>query len=404
MSVLDPNSTTSDLIHGHFFFVDIVGLSDPSTSTKTQKKKIQVLTESILNTEVFQSVPKEQMLILPTGDGMCIAFLQGVHLPLMLSIQLHQKLAEYNKGKIPTEIVKIRIGLNSGNCFVVKNISGENTPWGPGIILARRVMDLGDDGHILLTPRLAEDLRELSDDFRKIIHPVHDFKIKHGQILLVHSVYGEDFGNPIHPTKDVVEGSKYNEEITKLQKTAIYPALEVSLTILDPETMLVKHERTYQIENISIEPIYHVLHGIATDVRKNSVDDLKIHVCDEQFREMKISSINIDKPTCKEFTTKFNSPILKGEKNRKYILSYEVEEPERYFENAFLIDLTNFSLKLIIPKTCLDCNPVIYQINQETEQKIKSEIQPSIKNEGNFMIYSFVSKNNRRGENIRIEW
>ena len=169
MSTIDPNSATSDLIHGHFFFVDIVGLSDPSTSTKTQKKKIQVLTESIQETEIFQSVSREQMLILPTGDGMCIAFLQGVHLPLILAIQLHQKLAEYNKGKIPTEIIKVRIGLNSGNCFVVKSITGEIAPWGPGIILARRVMDLGNDGHILLTPRLAEDLRELSDEFRKSI-------------------------------------------------------------------------------------------------------------------------------------------------------------------------------------------------------------------------------------------
>ena len=82
-------------------------------------------------------------------------------------------------------------------------------------------------------------------------------------------------------------------------------------------------KRTYEIENISKEPIYHVLHGIATDVGKNSIDDLKIQVFDDQEREMKISSINLDKPDCKEFTTKFNTPIIKDEKNRSFTLTYE---------------------------------------------------------------------------------
>ena len=35
------------LIHANFFFVDIVGLSDTTMSTKTQIKKIEVLNQSI---------------------------------------------------------------------------------------------------------------------------------------------------------------------------------------------------------------------------------------------------------------------------------------------------------------------------------------------------------------------
>ena len=403
MEAIDPTSAISDLIHGHFFFVDIVGLSDPSMSTKNQKKKIQILTECISQTAIFKSMKRESMLILPTGDGMCVGFFQGVHLPLLLAIELHKKISEYNSGKIPSEIVKIRIGLNSGNCFVVENISGEITPWGPGIILAQRVMDLGDDGHILLTPRLAEDLRELSDDYRKIIHPVHDFRIKHGKVLLVYSAYGKEFGNPAHPTKNAVEGSKYSEEINKLKKSAIYSSLEVELTVLDPKKMLVEHKRTYEMENISKEPIYRVLHGIATDVEKYSINDLNIKVFDENGREMKISSINIDRPTCKEFTTEFNTPISEGEKNRKYTLVYEVEEPERYFENALLIDIEKYSLDFKYPANC-QCNPVIYEVNQETEQKTRLKIQPTIEKVGDYFKFHFSSEKNNRGENIRIEW
>ena len=392
------------LIHAHFFFVDIAGLSDPSMSTKTQIKKIEVLNQCLSETEVYKKASKQPMITLPTGDGMCLGFLQGPELPLHIAVQLQHKLAEYNEGKIPSEIIKVRIGLHSGICFVVKDIKGQDNPWGPGIILARRVMDFGDDEHILLTPRLAEDLRELSDEYRKIIKPVHDFVIKHKKTLLVYSAYGEGFGNPKHPSKGAALRSKYGEELIKLQKTTTYPSLEVSLSILDPKRMFVQHKRTYEVANISDEPIYHVLHGIATDIDKYSLNDLNVQVYDENGREMKISSISVNKPTCKEFTTAFNQPIVKGEKDRKYTLVYEVEEPQRYFENAFLIDVQKFILNFKYPANGCECKPTIYEINQETEQKTKSQVQLIVDSIGDYNVAHFVREENIKGETIRIEW
>ena len=183
------------LIHANFFFVDIVGLSDTSMSTKTQIKKIETLNKCISDCKAFKSVPIDSLLLLPTGDGCCIGFLQGPELPLLLAIELHEKLAQYNKAKIPSETVRVRIGLHSGNCFIVNDLLGHRNTWGPGIIYARRVMDFGDDGHILLSPSLAEDLRSLSDEYRDVIKPVHDVVLKHGMTMLLYSAYGEGFGN-----------------------------------------------------------------------------------------------------------------------------------------------------------------------------------------------------------------
>ena len=398
------DTTHSGLIHAHFFFVDIVGLSEPSMSTKTQIKKIEVLNRCISETEVYQSTPKESILTLPTGDGMCLGFLQGPELPLHLAVQLQEKITKYNKGKIPSETVRVRIGLHSGNCFVVKDIKDQNNVWGPGIILARRVMEFGDDNHILLSPRLAEDLRELSDEYRKIIKPVHDFTIKHDQTILVYSAYGDGFGNKKHPSKGEETRSKYGEELLKMQQTTTYPSLQVDMTILDPKTMLVQHKRTYQVANISDEPIYQVLHGIATDVEKYSLNDLNVQVYDENHREMKISSINVDKPTSKEFTTAFNRPILKGEDNRKYTLVYEVEEPERYFENAFLIDVSKYIFNFKYPANGCECKPAVYDINQETEAKTKSKNQPTIEKIGGYNVARYARDENIKGETIRVEW
>jgi len=396
-------NTDLKLIHAHFFFIDVVGLSDPVMSTKTQIKKIEVLNKCISLCKVYRTTPQDAMLVLPTGDGMAIGFLQGPELPLKLAIELPQRLAEYNRSKIPSEIIRVRTGLHSGNVFVVNDIKNNKNIWGPGIILARRVMDFGDEGHILLSPRMAEDLRELSDEYKMIIKPVHDFTIKHNQTILIYSAYGKGFGNTKSPTKGAALRSKMGEEIIKRQKTTLYPFIEVFLTIKDPKAMLVHHKRTYEIKNISDEPIYTVLHGIACDVEKYSLNDLNVRVYDEENRELKISSISVDEPTQKEFTTNFNRPILKDESGRYYILEYEVEEPERYFENAFLIDSKKIVIKFKYPGDN-SINPVFYEIKQETEEKKQSKIQPQIRKEDGYFIARWAKQGITKGQTFRIEW
>jgi len=392
------------LIHANFFFTDIVGLSDTSMSTQTQIKKIETLNKSLAECDAYKLQPKETIVMLPTGDGMCLGFMQGPELPLMLAIQLQEKLKEYNKGKIPSETVRVRIGLHSGNCFIVNDLQGNKNVWGPGIILTRRVMDFGDDGHILLSTQLAESLRELSDEYRAIIKPVHDFVLKHGTTMLVYSAYGDDFGNKKPPTKGAALRSRYGEEVINLQKTTLYPSISVDLSIENPETMLVQHKRTYEVLNTSNEPIKNVLHGIAIDVEKETVNDLNVQVYDEQNRELKISSINVNKPDCKEFTTEFQEPIIKGDVGKKYTLIYEVEEPERYFENAFLIDCQKLSMGFSYPLDKGIKQPTLYEIHQETEEKSKSDIKPTIEKNENHEVLRWEMSDIPKGKTYRIEW
>ena len=373
-------------------------------STKTQIKKIETLNQSISECDAYKSQPKESIVMLPTGDGMCLGFLQGPELPLLLAIELQEKLKEYNKGKIPSETVRVRIGLHSGNCFIVNDLHGNKNTWGPGIILARRVMDFGDDGHILMSTQLAEDLRELSDEYRAIIKPVHDFVLKHGTTILIYSAYGDGFGNPKLPTKGAALRSKYGEEVINLQKTTLYPSIEVDLSVKNPDTMLVQHKRTYEVVNTSNEPIKNVLHGIAMDVEKDTINDLNIQVYDEKNRELKISSINLNKPDCKEFTTEFQEPITKGDTGRKYTLVYEVEEPEKYFENAFLIDCQKLSLGFEYPLDKGIKQPVLFEVSQETDKKSKSDVQPTIQKSDNHETLRWEMTDIPKGRTFRIEW
>jgi hypothetical protein len=392
------------LIHANFFFVDIVGLSDTSMSTKTQIKKIEVLNKCISECQSFKSVPLDSLLLLPTGDGCCIGFMQGPELPLLLAVELHTKLAVYNKGKIPSETVRIRIGLHSGNCFLVNDLLGQRNTWGPGIIYARRVMDFGDDAHILMSPSLAEDLISLSDEYRAIIKPVHDVVLKHGTTMLLYSVYGDGFGNSKHPEKGASIRSKYGEEVLRLQKTTMYPSIDLILTVMDPEKMIVQHKRTYEVANISNEPIKKVLHGIAFDVEIPDINDLNIKVYDEKDRDCKITSINVDKPDCKEFTTSFSEPITKEDTGKKYTLQYEVAEPERYFENAFLIDCQKFNMSFHYPLEKGIKQPKLLEVNQETEESTPSKIIPKITKEGKIEKIRWEMEDIPKGKTYRIDW
>ena len=70
-----------DLIHAHFMFVDIVGLTDPKRTIMRQIKKIRALNTAILSCEAFKNTDPNLIVFLPTGDGMAIGLLQGPEPP-----------------------------------------------------------------------------------------------------------------------------------------------------------------------------------------------------------------------------------------------------------------------------------------------------------------------------------
>jgi hypothetical protein len=96
----------------------------------------------------------------------------------------------------------IRIGLSSGAVFIVNDIKGNQNVWGPGIIiLARRVMDIGDNMHILISENMADSLIALRDEYRAIIKAIGEYSIKHSQTIKLYSAYSDEFGNPSLPAK-----------------------------------------------------------------------------------------------------------------------------------------------------------------------------------------------------------
>jgi len=357
-----------DLIYGAFFFIDIVGLSDPILSTETQRTKIKKLNSMIYDCKTFTVTPKSDLFILPTGDGMLIGFKGGLEQPISLAIELHAQLKRYNQQVPDTEKIVTRIGCNLGHIFVVKDLFDNINLWGPGAILARRVMDLGSENHILLPFNMVNDLFEISNEYKNIIHPIHNFTIKHDEELLVYSVYGQDFGN-----KTLPKNLKQTNVLTISKHDSLCQKIIFNIKVKDFEkTNLIVYERIYDFVNNSAEPIYDMEMGIMTHT-KLDVNDLNIRAFDENDEELQIIKISSTTEFSKKLTIKLNRPVFRGSEGRLVRVIYEKREPSNFFQHRFLIETDNFELNFITPYNFSNKQPNLFFIDNNNNKTLASE-------------------------------
>lgn len=372
-----PSRNLESTIDTHIFFIDIVGLSNPTMPTKHQISKLSFLYKSIAKCAAFKTTPAKAKLILPTGDGVAICFLQGPELPLRLAAELHQKIGKYNIGRVPSESLYVRIGIHSGPVFIVKDLKGNHNIWGPGIILARRVMDLGEKGHVLLSSHVANMLLPLTSEYRRTLHQLGPHTFKHNVKTTVYSAYS--LSEPVFGNGD------WPNNMTPVNPKLLYPYLEVNITIKNPDTMLVHYERIYEIQNAAETPVRTVTHEIATNVPKRW-KDLNLTIVDDSGNDLVISDVEIDDLYQKKFDTTFSKPLEFGDK-RRYTMEYEVEEPDRSFENMFLERCGKFVVRIEYPMNGKIKTPKVFEIRTEKrkkkEQKKEYSVQPTITRRSN---------------------
>jgi len=299
---------------------------------------------------------------------MLIAFKGGLEEPISLAIQLHAKLKSYNQQVPDTEKIATRIGCNMGHIFVVKDLFGNINLWGPGAILARRVMDLGNENHILLPSTMVNDLFEISDEYENIIHPIHNFTIKHDGDLLVYSVYGKNFGNKTSP-----KSSKQIKVPTILKHDSLCQKIIFNIKLKDSDKKnWTVYERIYDFVNNSAEPIYDIQVEVMTHT-KLDVEELNIRAFDENDEELEITKILSPSDFSKNLTIKLNRPVFRGSQGRLVKVIYEKSEPSNFFQHRFLIDTDNFELNFIVPYDSPSKQPNLFFIDNNNNKSLISE-------------------------------
>jgi class 3 adenylate cyclase len=177
---------------GHVLFTDIVGYS--KLLITEQSEQIQKLREIVRGTEQFRVAKSEGKLLgLPTGDGGALVFRNSPEAPVLCAFEISKELKSHPE-------LRVRMGVHSGPVNEVTDLNEQANIAGAGINIAQRVMDCGDEGHILLSRHVAEDL-EHYPRWRSHLHDLGECEVKHGQRVGVVNFFSDDIGNPQAPKK-----------------------------------------------------------------------------------------------------------------------------------------------------------------------------------------------------------
>jgi TolB-like protein/class 3 adenylate cyclase/Tfp pilus assembly protein PilF len=190
MSVESKREIQLEIVH--VLFIDIVGYS--KLSINEQHSAVDELTQIVRATEQFQKAEASERLIkIATGDGVALVFYTSPEAPVRCGVELSRALKDHPR-------LRVRMGMHSGPVSGVVDVTGRTNLAGAGLNLARRVVDCGDAGHILLSKHLAEDLAEF-EEWRPLLHDLGTCEVKHGMQVAIVNLWSDDVGNRQLPQK-----------------------------------------------------------------------------------------------------------------------------------------------------------------------------------------------------------
>ena len=176
----------------HVLFVDIVGFSAQPINEQTAA--VAELNQIVRETPHFRSAAAAGHLIrIPTGDGMALVFSSSPEAPVQCALEICEALRSHPH-------IHVRMGVHSGPVDAVADVNDRPNVTGAGINIAKRIMDCADDGHILVSKRVAEDLSQYAH-WHPRFHDLGEIEVKHGAVISVFNLYGDGFGNPTMPAR-----------------------------------------------------------------------------------------------------------------------------------------------------------------------------------------------------------
>jgi serine/threonine protein kinase len=184
-----PNRT---LEIAHILFMDIVAYSRlPMDGQQQARLHLQ---EAVRETKEFaRAKTSDQLIRLPTGDGMALVFLGDVEAPVRCALELQRILRQWPE-------IHMRMGIHTGPVYRVEDINDARNVAGGGINIAQRVMDCGDAGHILISKTVADVLDQVST-WKAALHDLGEAEVKHGVRVHLYNLYTDEAGNRELPLK-----------------------------------------------------------------------------------------------------------------------------------------------------------------------------------------------------------
>lgn len=174
-------------IDAKHIFIDIVNYTY-NRSVEAQSEIISILNKIVKESILEKEISKENLIYIPTGDGMCIS-IYNINTPYDIHIQIAllilEKLYSHNENE-PNKMKKfnLRIGINENTDNLIKDINNRKNISGAGINFAARIESLCDQNQILVGTTVFDKLVQREKYMNSFI--TYSAEIKHGLSLSVH--------------------------------------------------------------------------------------------------------------------------------------------------------------------------------------------------------------------------
>jgi len=198
-----PSSPTYEM--ATVLFMDIVGYSLQTIDRQTEI--LSALQRIVKQSASFQQAhPNDELITIPTGDGMALVFLRDPVLPVKCAMDIALALRNHPE-------ITLRMGLHAGPVCRHADIKEEVNIVGGGINTAQRVMDCGDAGHILLSRAVAEVLEQFSG-WRESLQDLGIQEVKHNVRVHLYNLCKDGVGNPAIPNRISSAGKPHSRSVT----------------------------------------------------------------------------------------------------------------------------------------------------------------------------------------------
>jgi class 3 adenylate cyclase len=175
-----------------YIFLDVVGFTK-DRSVEAQSDIINSLNIIVRECITSNEITPDKLIVIPSGDGLCIALIDIAHpfdIYMILALNILAALDDYNK-EIKPENRKflVRIGINENIDNLIVDFNGNKNTAGAGINMANRIMEKADGGQILVS----ETTYDILKTREKYIGHYRGYqtKSKHGQVFNVYQYIGE---------------------------------------------------------------------------------------------------------------------------------------------------------------------------------------------------------------------
>ena len=144
-----------------YVFLDVVKFT--KRSVEAQSDVIKELNKIVMESVQQQGLQTEDIIFIPTGDGICLAIRRAAlfDIHMLIALDLLSRIKKYNDEQ-PNEMRKfgVRIGINENVDNIVNDINGRVNVAGSGINYCSRIMDQADEGQILLGQPVYDILKD----------------------------------------------------------------------------------------------------------------------------------------------------------------------------------------------------------------------------------------------------